>query len=403
MTAVAIRPLETVDSIPDSMKNSSVKSSLFGRRFLFAAALLFFMAAVIPSASAQRKNDSLRERDDAFFATDEARRIGDQVLLYQRATGGWPKNIDMAVPLTEEERQAVLQDRSRRDDSTTDNGATIVQLVYLARLYHATGDPRFRDGFRRGVEFLLSGQYANGGWPQFWPEMRDYQIHITYNDDAMVNTLILLRDIAAADAPYDGDLVDQSLGQRLAKAFDKGIECIIETQIVAGGEPTVWCQQHDRKTLLPASARKYELPSFCSQESAAIVRLLMELPHPDARVKRAVHGAMKWFNTYKITGLRFVRDGNARLVAAPGADPIWARFYDLEHCEPFVCDRDGLPRRRLDEIGSERRNGYSWYNSRPAALYRLYEAWAERYDPKHKISLRLDSQGANERGLFSVK
>ncbi len=361
------------------------------------------MVAGIPSASAQRKNHRLRETDEAFFATDEARRIGDQVLLFQRSTGGWPKNIDMAAPLTETERQAVLQERSRRDDSTIDNGATTLQLVYLARLYRATSDPRFRDAFRRGVEYLLSGQYDNGGWPQFWPETIGYQIHITYNDDAMVKTLALLRDIAAARAPYDGDLVDRPLRKRAAKAFDKGIECIVKTQIVIGGEPTVWCQQHDRETLLPAAARTYELPSFCSQESAAIVRLLMELPHPDARVKRAVHGAMKWFDTYKITGLRVVRDGNARLVAAAGAVPIWARFYDLEHSEPFVCDRDGLPRRSLDEIGSERRNGYSWYGSRPAELYPLYEAWADRYDPKHKIPVRLDSKGANEKGLFSVR
>lgn len=380
-----------------------MKFSLFGRRLLFAATLLFYMAAVIPPVLAQRKNHRLRETDEAFFATDEARRIGEQVLLFQRSTGGWPKNIDMTSPLTETERQAVLQERSRRDDSTIDNGATTLQLVYLARLYRATCDLRFRDAFRRGVEYLLSGQYANGGWPQFWPEMHEYQIHITYNDDAMVNTLILLRDIAAADAPYDGDLTDRPLRKRVAKAFDKGIGCIIKTQIVVDGEPAVWCQQHDRETLLPTSARTYELPSFCSQESAAIVRLLMELPHPDARVKRAVHGAMKWFDTYKITGLRIVRDGNARLVAATGTVPIWARFYSLEPCEPFVCDRDGLPRRRLDEIGSERRNGYSWYGSRPAELYPLYEAWADRYDPKHKVPIRLDSQGANEKGLFSVR
>lgn len=69
----------------------------------------------------------------------------------------------------------------------------------------------------------------------------------------------------------------------------------------------MWCQQNDRETLKPAPARAYELPSYCSAESAGIVRLLMELPAPDARVKRAVHGAMKWFDRYKLTGLKCER------------------------------------------------------------------------------------------------
>lgn len=279
------------------------------RRICLSGIFLCCIGFIVPSA-AQRKNRLLRETDSAFFATEQARRIGEQVLAYQRCTGGWPKNIDMTAPLSDTELQAVLSEKSRRDDSTTDNDATNMQLVYLARLYRATGDTRFRDAFVQGVEYLLSGQYTNGGWPQFWPEMRDYQIHITYNDDAMVNTLTLLRDIAAGCEPYDSDLVGKSLRKRLVRAFNRGIDCILRTQIIVDGEPTVWCQQHDRETFAPAGARSYELPSFCSQESAAIVRLLMELPHPDARVKRAVHGAMRWFDTYKITGLKIVWNGD---------------------------------------------------------------------------------------------
>ena len=45
----------------------------------------------------------LTETDPAFYKTDEARIIGDQVLAYQRCTGGWPKNIDMSRRLTEKE------------------------------------------------------------------------------------------------------------------------------------------------------------------------------------------------------------------------------------------------------------------------------------------------------------
>jgi len=35
--------------------------------------------------------------------------------------------------------------------------------------------------------------------------------------------------------------------------------------------------QHDEKTLLPAGARTYELPSFSGAESVGIIKLLMEI------------------------------------------------------------------------------------------------------------------------------
>lgn len=98
------------------------------------------MMAVVLTAEAQPSRWSSRrlptQESDEFFKTEEARRIGDQVLLYQRVTGGWPKNINMAIPITDEEREKVMRDKSRRDDSTTDNGATNMQMLYLARLYH---------------------------------------------------------------------------------------------------------------------------------------------------------------------------------------------------------------------------------------------------------------------------
>lgn len=359
-------------------------------------------------ASAQRRYNPLRETNPDFFKTAEARRIGDQILLYQRVTGGWQKNVDMASRLTDEERNKVLSEKNRRDDSTTDNSATTMQMNYLARLYQATKDKRYREAFDKAVDYLLSGQYANGGWPQFWPEMHGYQIHITFNDDAMVNTMTLLRDIVQQKSPYQ-KLTSKEQRRRAQIAFDKGVECILVTQIRVDGKPTVWCQQHDRETYVPAPARAYELPSFCSQESAGIVHLLMQLPKPDERVKQAVHGAMAWFDKYKLTGIRVMRTGrpgspdrNTMLVKDANAGPIWARYYDLKYCEPYVCDRDGLPRRHLEDIGYERRNGYAWFGDRPAALYEEYEAWANRFDPDHKVNVSLNIKGANENGLIDM-
>ena len=375
--------------------------------------LMLLLATVVVTADAQRGRGGRylpTQEDDEYYRSEEARRVGDQVLLYQRVTGGWPKNINMSRPLSDDERAQVLREKGRRDDSTTDNGATNMQMRYLARLYQATKDVRYQEGFVRAVEYLLSGQYDNGGWPQFWPEMHGYQIHITYNDDAMVNTMMLLRDVAQQQPPYQG-LADKALRDRCMKAFDKGIECILVTQMCdKDGRLTVWCQQHDRDTYEPAAARAYELPSYCSMESATITRLLMQLPNPDERVKQAVHAAMVWFDKYKLTGLRVVRtgpwaspDGDTRLVKDETAGPLWARYYDLKYCEPYVCDRDGLPRRHLEDIGHERRNGYAWYGNRPAELYPLYDAWANQYDPQHKVSISLTTKGANENGLIDME
>ncbi len=386
-----------------------MKQFLIFRRTYFVVILIGFLVAFTAAAAQQKpKRNLLRETNDEFFRTEEARRIGDQLVAFQRCTGGWPKNIDMTRQMSDEEWAQVEKDKSRRDDSTIDNDATTMQMIYLARLYQQTKDTRYRDAFHLALEYLMDGQYDNGGWPQFWPETKGYQVHITYNDDAMVNTLELFSDIISAKPPYQGKLTDKSWRQRLSAAFDKGIECILATQIVVDGQPTVWCQQHDRETLEPAPARAFELASYCSSESAAIVRLLMKLPRPDARVKQAIHGAMKWFDTYKLTGLRYEHarwiegERTSRLVEDPQAKPIWARFYDLEYGEPFVCDRDGIPRRRLEEIGMERRTGYGWYSSRPAELFDLYDMWAATYDPEHKVNVSLDTKGANENGTIEM-
>lgn len=321
-----------------------------------------------------------RKATPELLRSEEGHRLAGCVMAWQRVTGGWPKNQAIHQPLTDSLRQKLAADRTRRDDSTTDNDATITEMDFLARYCHAVpADTAAARALGRAVAYLLDGQYDNGGWPQFWPVNRgDYQTHITYNDNAMVQTLQILRAVSEGREPYGGLLPD-SLTRRAARAFSRGISCILRTQIVKDGVPTVWCQQHDRHTLLPAAARSYELPSYCTQESVAIVRLLMELPEPSDSVRRAVNGAMLWLDAHKLTGLRLSREGgDTHLVSDPSAPPLWARFYDLDDALPYVCDRDGIPRRSLEEIGSERRNGYSWYNTAPAALYPLYEKWKKR-------------------------
>jgi pectinesterase len=39
------------------------------------------------------------------------------------------------------------------------------------------------------------------------------------------------------------------------------------------------------------------------------------------------------------------------MIPTANAKPIWARFMDLETNEPFFCDRDGIKKKSLDQIG----------------------------------------------------
>ena len=85
-------------------------------------------------AQTKSNNEVLQRKDSIYFQTEEARRVGDQLLLYQRDTGGWPKNVNMVMPLTAEQQDSVKLQKTRLDDSTIDNKATTMQMVFLARL-----------------------------------------------------------------------------------------------------------------------------------------------------------------------------------------------------------------------------------------------------------------------------
>lgn len=320
-----------------------------------------------------------------FYGTDESVRIGENLLLYQHTTGAWPKNIYFPAELDADQREAVLASKNDVNESTIDNGATSTEMLYLARLYNATGDVRFCDAVVRGFRYLFEAQYDNGGWPQFYPRPKGYYTHITYNDDAMIHVMRLLQGASRGDAPFG--FLDEEIKSLARQALDKGVECILRTQVVQDGRLTVWCAQHDEHTLAPAKARAYELPSLSGSESDGILLFLMSLPNPSSRVKASIEAAVEWFRRSQITNLRRERFTNAdgkpdyRMVPCqPGEAPaLWARFYTLEDNRPFVCDRDGIMRFDVSELGYERRNGYSWYNTGGSQVLRRYQEWKQQH------------------------
>lgn len=320
-----------------------------------------------------------------WYGTAQARAIADTVIKYQCANGGWPKNSGFHKQVKYEEMERI---RQTGIGATIDNQATTMEMRYLARVHAVCGDEALRAAFLRGLDFLLEAQYDNGGWPQFYPPRKgrsvSYSAHITFNDDAMVNVMRLLAEIARGDAIFASLQLDEACRARTQTAFDRGVEAILKCQIVVDGEPTVWCAQHDERTMAPVGARSFELASFSGFESSRIVQLLMDIPNPSPEVIQAVKGAIRWFETHGIEGISVKRGFNEAgvrdCVVTPqeGAPTQWARFYDLETGKPFFCDRDGVKRASLDEVGQERRGGYSWYTTDPQRILDAYPGWLSR-------------------------
>lgn len=371
-----------------------MKSTKIIMRIGIGCLLLFLSGIVFSSEAAEREGDDTRvawkdclRQEDAWYQSEEAARIADNVLLYQLDTGGWPKNLDMAEPLNEKDRDALLQKKSDQKASTIDNGATYTQLEFLARVFNATKEARFRESFLKGLDFLLAIQYENGGWPQS-PFQSGYPLHITFNDNAMTGVMRLLCEIGRGAPAYA--LVDHARRGKAAAAVQKGVECILRCQIIVDGRRTAWCAQHDEKTLRPAPARSYEKISLSGSESVGIVRLLMEIDNPPPPVIEAVEGAVAWFEQVKLTGIRQVRKEDPSrpegydkvIIEDPAAPPLWARFYEIGTNRPVFCGRDGIIKYSLTGIEHERRAGYSWYTESPAILLEKdYPRWAARWLP----------------------
>ncbi|HEY7087908.1 MAG TPA: pectate lyase, partial [Tepidisphaeraceae bacterium] len=266
-------------------------------------------------------------------------------------------------------------------ESTIDNAITFTEIHLLARAYKQTRRPEILDSINRAIDYLYLSQYPNGGWPQRYPIADNYGHDITLNDDAMVNVMHLLKEI---DENKEGayDFVNPARRAKARPAFDKGLACLLKLQIKVNGKLTAWAQQYDPETLEPAKARAYELPGLSGNESASVVLLMMELDNPSPEVQRAVHAAVAWFEASKIKGIRTQRTADDVIVVEdPNADPLWARYYEIDTNRPFFCGRDGIKKYSLAEIERERRRGYAWLRPWGAPVLNKYPAWAEKYPP----------------------
>jgi len=329
------------------------------------------------------------EPDQPAYEPTQVRAIAQNILLFQRANGGWPKDYDMLAVLTESQRAQLAATRTR-DDTSFDNHNVFGQVEYLARAYVLTGDAEFRDSCTRGFDFMLAAQMENGGIPQSYPKGTGYHRHITFNDGAMIGVLRVLKD--AADRQPHFAWLDDERRDKARNAVDRGIECILKCQIVVDGRPTGWCQQHDRETYQAVGARTFELASLCPQDTTEIVRFLMSVDAPSPRIIAAVDAAAAWLGEVPLEGIRVKRvpapkeeflrhtaDFDTVVVEEPSAPRIWARHYEIGTNRPVFAGRDGVKQYELAKIERERRTGTPWYGYWPEALLKKeYPAWRAR-------------------------
>jgi PelA/Pel-15E family pectate lyase len=347
---------------------------------------------IVPPPGHSAKSIPLGNRK-VWYRSAEARRIAGIIVSFQTPAGGWSKNLDMTKHLRAPGENFATTNNSRFLGSadfdsafdtnwnyvgTFDNDATITELNFLGKVIAANGTNQtapYRASFLRGLDYIFAAQYPNGGWPQVWPLQGGYHDTITFNDDAMINILDLLRGISAGTNEFS--FVPEKSRELAAASLKRGIECVLATQIVADGRRTVWCQQHDALTLQPASARNYEMPSQVSSESANIMRFLMQQPNPDSNIVVAVDAAAAWFKKTELhdVAYKFSEEDGRHLVSAPGKGPLWARYYEIGTDGPIFGDRDKTIHDSVAEISKERRNGYAWFNDDAKRVLEHYARW----------------------------
>lgn len=315
--------------------------------------------------------------------------LAEKMLIYQLPNGGWGKQlsdksvVNYSLPIDKALLKKIKE--SGDDHATIDNNATSKEINALIKAYSITKNPEYLKSAEKGISYLLLMQYKNGGFPQYYPNSGLYRKQVTYNDNAMINALTVLYNVA--EGKNDFDVVNAKLKEKSKDAVKRGIDCILKTQVLQKGTPTIWGDQYNEITLQPDKARAFEPISLATGESVGIVRFLMMQP-TTPEIEKSIKSAVNWFKQNKIEGYSYnvskVNGKAVRTLAEEKGSVIWARFYDINNNKPLFGDRDGSVKYNYNEVSEERRNGYSWFGDFADKLInKEFPKWAE----KNKVTL----------------
>lgn len=291
------------------------------------------------SDGSKHYQNQTNNKDYPRYSVEQYELIAENILVYQRSNGGWPPNWDPLRILSVYEKDQFVSDRNKTDTSF-DNRTTYPQIEYLVEVYNRTNKDIFLQAALRGLEFIFTAQYENGGWPHSFPSTKAYHPHITIMDDVMVGILTTLRKASLGVSPFT--CLDVEHRTKAMEALKKGEGCLLNLQVKVDNIPTVWAGQYDRYTLEPTTGRSFELPGLVSAESVQVVRYFMEMGKPTSNVIQSIEYAIAWFERSALRGIRLERFSIApvrfdhhtavsdvRVVEDPSAPLLWARFYEI--------------------------------------------------------------------------
>jgi PelA/Pel-15E family pectate lyase len=332
-----------------------------------------------------------------WYGSAEARAVADAIVTFQTPSGGWSKNQDRSIARLPGQRfsndaETMEQNPANFDApadrfwtfvGTLDNNSTWTEMRYLAKVA-AQVPGRQGDAWRasviRGVNYLLNAQYPNGGWPQIWPLEGGFHDSVTFNDNAVAEAAMILRDVSNGAEGFG--FVPADLKARAAEATKKAIEVTLAAQVRKkdeNGQDRLlgWPQQVEPMRLVPTSARNYEPRSIASGETTDILLFLMGEPDPSPEIQAAIRGAVAWLEAVRVYGKSFeMTDDGRKLIDKPGAGPLWSRNYDLVTGRPIFGDKDQTIHDDVNGISIGRRNGYSWWLTQPQKALDAYAVWA---------------------------
>ncbi len=313
-----------------------------------------------------------------FSNLDSAIKTADNYISWQMDHGGWDKGVEDQAKRAWNgtEKKNVSSGWAAKDGTplgTIDNDATYTQMQHIAAVYREVPEAKYQESVLKGLDFIFKLQTENGGLTQVYPKRGNYSDNVTFNDNAMINVLSMLEDILYQRYPFDSDIIPEDYRTKVEACIQKAVDFILKSQIEVDGELTAWCAQHDPVTYEPVSARAYELASISGSESVPIIKFLMN-QEQTPEITKAVEAALAWFKANELQGIKYIRkasDGNYFI--EDGTSSTWYRFYEIGTNQPIFCDRDGIMKHDILEIGTERRHGYAWAGSWAEKLLDAYE------------------------------